>query len=711
MVASPDEPGTDLAARRDEPEHAARRPGAARAWDVLAHGLPLAALLVGPDGRIALTNRYGALVLGRVLTPGRENFLAGGYDEQPPWLTDLLARVADDDVRDRPHPVSLETIEGPRRYEAYVDRVALPEHGPEASGYALALLEVTTRRADELALRRASTVFANTTNAIVVTDGHGRIVQVNPAFTATFGWRELDVIGHLADEVLRTSVWTDVAGEDGEVGRTGRWNGEATLETARAGRVSGWLTLSDVRDGDQGRDVIAVFTDITPLKDSEARLDHLARHDPLTGLVNRVVAMERLQLALHLAARSDGGVAVLFLDLDRFKEVNDGLGHAAGDRALREVASRLAGRLRAHDVLARLGGDEFLVVADGLASAAQAQVIADKLLAELRQPVTVDGRDVVLTASVGISVYPRDAADADTLVRNADAAMYEAKETGRNRARFYTPELTERASERLLMETELRRTVAAQGLSLHYQPIVTVSPTRLVRLEALLRWTNERVGPIPPSDFIPLAEDIGLMPELGAWVLDEALRQLAEWRAAGVDVPGVAVNASPTQIETPGFVETVVDRLEQHGIAPGDLEVEVTEGTLFRAQSQGALVLHRLADAGVRIAIDDFGSGYSSLARLEELPVDVLKIDRAFVSGLGPSAEGQHRRAVVTALIDLAHAHRLRVTAEGIERPDELAALAEAGCEFAQGYLISRPVPADDVPDLVGRLRGTSAAD
>lgn len=677
----------------------------------LVESLPLPAMLVDPTGRIDMANRFAAQLLGRDAVPGGEYYAGPRAEERPPWIREVIERFERRRISGEASTdaigVTLDTAHGPRQFEAYVDLMQDISH--KFVGYAVALLDVTQRHEDEFALRRASTVFTSTTNAILITDGEGTITQVNPAFTATFGWSEAEAAGVSADQLLGTSVWAAVAGEHDDVGRSGRWSGEATLTTAHGSAVTGWLSVSDVRNADGARDVIAVFTDVTPLKDSEARLDHLARHDPLTGLANRVVALEQLQLALRSAHRGRRAVAVLFLDLDRFKEINDSLGHSAGDQALQQVAERLSARLRSGDVLARLGGDEFLVVAEGLASIDEAEVVANKVLGALREPVSVDGREFVLTASIGISVFPGDAADADSLIRNADAAMYEAKEHGRNRARFYSPELTERASQRLLLESELRRAINADALSLDYQPIVALPEVRLARLEALLRWTSDRIGPVLPATFVPLIEDIGLMPEVGAWVLDRALGQLAQWRAAGVDIPGVSVNVSPAQIEQPGFIESVAELLARHRIPPEDLELEVTEGTVFRVRAHGAALLHHISDSGVRIAIDDFGAGYSSLARLEELPLDTLKIDRAFVSGLGPSSEGERRQAVMDALIDLAHAHRLRVTAEGIERPDELAALAHAGCEFAQGFLISMPVPASQVPDLVARISSLEA--
>jgi len=434
----------------------------------------------------------------------------------------------------------------------------------------------------------------------------------------------------------------------------------------------------------------ALEAEIAERRGAEARLDHLAHHDPLTGLPNRLMFAEQLGRGIARAARAERQLAVLFVDLDRFKEVNDTLGHAIGDELLVAVTRRLSSRLRAGDLLARLGGDEFVCVLEDVKDAHEAGGVADTLIALLSEPFEIAGNELFIAASVGVCLYPGDGTDVDTLVRNADTAMYQAKAHGRGRSHFYTPEMTTYAQERVRIETLLRRAVALGELALHYQVKVDMAG-RPTGAEALLRWHNAELGDVPPLRFIPLAEDSGLIVELGAWALRAACRQAVEWRAAGLVVPRISVNLSVKQIERGDIVATVRAALEESGLPPDALELEITESVIMDIDDALA-VLEQLDRLGVHLAIDDFGTGYSSLAYLKELPIDTLKIDRRFVVGIGANTGDQ---AIIQAVIALARSLRLKTVAEGVDSAHQAAFLAAQGCDEIQGYFFGKPLPPD----------------
>jgi diguanylate cyclase (GGDEF)-like protein len=424
---------------------------------------------------------------------------------------------------------------------------------------------------------------------------------------------------------------------------------------------------------------------------AEQRLDHLAHHDPLTGLPNRLMFAEQLRKSLSLAARGNRQLAVLFIDLDRFKEVNDTLGHAVGDELLVAVTRRLVTHLRTGDSLARLGGDEFICVIEDTHDAREIGIVADKLIELLSQPFQIVEHELYVAASIGICMYPADGEDVDTLVRNADTAMYQAKAHGRSRSHFYTPEMTTYAQERIRLEALLRRAIAADELSLNYQLKVDIEgqPTGA---EALLRWNSAELGHVPPIRFIPLAEETGFIVELGEWVLRQACRQMVSWRAAGLNIAKISVNISVKQLERGDIVETVRTVLAETGLEAEALELEITESVIMNIEDALA-ILEKLNQLGVQLAVDDFGTGYSSLAYLKLLPIDTLKIDRSFVIGIGETPGDE---AIIRTIVALARSLKLTTVAEGVDSAHQVAFLRAHGCDQIQGYFFGKPQPADE---------------
>jgi diguanylate cyclase (GGDEF)-like protein len=436
---------------------------------------------------------------------------------------------------------------------------------------------------------------------------------------------------------------------------------------------------------------VELRAEIAERRNAEVRLDHLAHHDPLTGLPNRLMFREQLRHSLNLAARNQRQLAVLFIDLDRFKEVNDTLGHAIGDELLVAVTQRLAAHLRTADTLARLGGDEFICVIEDLKDNHEAQRVADKLIELLSQPFMIREHELFVAASVGICLYPDDGEDVDTLVRNADTAMYQAKAHGRGRSHFYTPEMTRQAQERSHLDNLLRRAIETDELSVHYQVKVDMSG-QPVGAEALLRWRSAELGNVSPVRFIPLAEETGFIVPLGEWVLRQACVQMMAWRGAGMVIPKVSVNLSVKQIERSDVVDMVRRVLAETGLEATSLELEITESVIMNMED-ALTILEGLNDLGVQLAIDDFGTGYSSLAYLKMLPIDTLKIDRAFVIGIGQNAGDE---AIIRAIIALARSLQLETVAEGVDSDHQVGFLRGHGCDQIQGFLFGKPQPADE---------------
>jgi len=532
-----------------------------------------------------------------------------------------------------------------------------------------------------------------------------RLLYVSPAFERIWGmpneavyrdWRAWTQGVHPDDRERVVAAMNGQEESDFEIGfRVVRPDGDERHVQMRVYRV---------RDG-AGRNVrrCGVVQDVTEKKRQEARIEHLAYHDALTGLPNRALLMDRLAQALAHGQRQQQQVAVVFIDLDRFKLVNDSLGHLAGDELLKEVARRLRGVLREDDTVARVGGDEFQVVLNDVTDSRDAALVAEKLMHVLGRPMLVDGQELHVTASLGLALYPRDGATADLLLKYADTALYEAKGEGRNAYRFFSPEMNAQAHGRLRMENDLRRAIERGELELHYQPQLDLATGEVPAVEALLRWRHPEKGLVPPNAFIPLAEETGLVLGLGEWVLGEACRQLARWRAQGLGSLRVAVNISARQLQRPGLDAVVRHALAESGLAPCSLELEITESSVMLDPQHARSVLQSLRDLGVLLSIDDFGTGYSSLAYLKRLPLDRLKIDRSFIHGI--PADGDDA-AIVETIIVMTHKLGLRVIAEGVETLEQRLQLLRQGCDEVQGFLLAAPVPAAQIPGVLETLRG-----
>ena len=432
--------------------------------------------------------------------------------------------------------------------------------------------------------------------------------------------------------------------------------------------------------------------EIVERRTAQVRLDHLAHHDLLTGLPNRLSFHQHLERSLHRAERHKQKLAVMFIDLDQFKDVNDSLGHAVGDELLKLVAARLTHDLRTGDVLARLGGDEFICLLEEIRTPADAGSVSLKFIEALRTPFAVGGHDLTVSASLGISVFPDDGDSVDTLMRNADTAMYRAKAHGRNTVQFYAPEMTAFALERLRLESLLRRSVGKGEMSLHYQPQVDSVSGALLGAEALMRWNSAELGQVPPARFIPVAEEAGFIVALGEWVLREACRQVAQWDKAGWRLPKISVNVSARQVDRTDLTALVRSVCADSGLSPERIELEVTESVIM-ASDKALPMMKSLRALGVKLSVDDFGTGYSSLAYLNRLPISKLKIDRAFVVGIG---EGRGDESIINTVIALARNLGLEVIAEGVETAAQASFLSGAGCPNVQGYLHGRPIAADD---------------
>jgi diguanylate cyclase (GGDEF)-like protein len=470
---------------------------------------------------------------------------------------------------------------------------------------------------------------------------------------------------------------------------------DVEMELVREGRpvgtILGYAAPLFDEDG-QTRGAIGAALDITGRKRAEEEVRRLAYHDGLTDLPNRLLFQDRLALALVQARRLGQGLAVLFLDLDRFKVINDSLGHSLGDRLLQAVAGRLKSCLREGDTVARLGGDEFTLLLPGTADAGSAARVAEKLLEVLRQPLDLEGRELFLSGSIGVALYPDDGEDAEALVKNADTAMYRAKEEGRDTFRLYAPAMNAQALRRLAMENALRRALANRELELYYQPILEIGSGRAHAVEALLRWRHPTIGLVPPDEFIPLAEVTGLMLTLGPWVLETALRQVRRWHDAGRRHLVVAVNLSSRQLHQPDLADQVLKTLADTGVSPHCLDLELTETSAMAGPDYALESLRRLKAAGVRISVDDFGTGYSSLSHLRRLPIHSLKIDKSFIRDIHSDPDDA---AITAAIVALAHTLKLQVVAEGVETAEQLEFLRAQGCDRAQGFHLGEPRPPD----------------
>ncbi|CAA7620516.1 EAL domain-containing protein [Magnetospirillum sp. UT-4] len=554
--------------------------------------------------------------------------------------------------------------------------------------------DISERKRIEAEMRLAANVVRNTSEGVVVTNGDGIILSVNPAFTDITGYLESEAIGQ-TPRILRSDLHEDGFYADMWkcLKEAGEWQGEVWNRRKSGEVYAQWLTISPI-PGANGRpeQFVGLFSDLTELRRKDEQIRHYAYHDPLTGLPNRLLLQDRLSHAIEVAKRERTRLAVLFIDLDRFKIVNDSLGHDAGDTLLVEITGRLKDGLRRSDTIARLGGDEFVVILTGFTNAAEIADIAAKIISSVERPVAVKGHSVNVGASIGISLYPQDGEDGAILMRSADTAMYGAKNAGRSTFSFFDASMNGAALERLELEEALRRAIERGEFALHYQPKINLDAGLAVGAEALIRWHTPDGRTVPPTQFIPIAEETGLIEHIGEWVIEEAVRQIADWRRRGLGELKVAVNVSARQFHNGLLPDRISAVLDKHGVPPSALEVELTESTVMADPDSTIRQMGRLRTIGIEVSIDDFGVGYSNLSNLKILPLGTVKIDRSFVTGV---ATHPHNAAIVEAIIGLAGALGMKVVAEGVESDADEAHLVARKCHIAQGFKYAQPLPAD----------------
>tara|TARA_R110001592_G_C13171346_1_gene749886 strand:- start:647 stop:3157 length:2511 start_codon:yes stop_codon:yes gene_type:complete len=550
-------------------------------------------------------------------------------------------------------------------------------------------------------LKLAQVVFQNALEALVVTDMNGIIESVNPAYTTMTGYSAEEVIGNKIsivksdkqDNAFYKQLWTQLTEE-------GHWQGEIWNRRKNGDDYPQLLTINtSYEQNNSPSHYVGVMTDITQIKNSEAHLQHLAHYDSLTDLPNRVLLQIQLQHALNLAKRTRDQLAVLFIDLDRFKNINDSLGHSYGDELLVSLSQRLLENLAVPDSLCRMGGDEFILIIENLRSPEEAAEMAQLIIKVLEQPfVLSEEHEVFVNASIGICLYPHDGKTSETLIKNADIAMYQAKQEGRNTYRFYTPELTDQVRQRLEMEAKLRRALTNEEFILHYQPQVESSSGLIIGCEALVRWQPKDHDLVSPAEFIPLAEETGLIVPIGKWVLNQACTQAKKWMDSGYFFGKISVNLSVRQLYHEDITKTVSEILQQTGLPSERLKLELTESMIMEGGSKAVNLLQSLKDLGVSLSLDDFGTGYSSLSYLKRFPLDELKIDQSFLRDLTDNKVDQ---GIVTIIIDMAKTFNLKVIAEGVETKTQLEFLIEKQCTASQGYYFSRPVDAEMIAILL----------
>lgn len=584
------------------------------------------------------------------------------------------------------------TKEGAEYWESVSISPVRDEQGAIAN-YIAVKEDITHRKLAEDQLSMNAAVFETASEGIMVTDADNLIKTVNPAFSRITGYSEHEVLGKNPkilssgrhDRAFYYQMWDQIKDE-------GYWSGEVWNRRKDGGEYPEWLSIVVIKDeAGEVKEYVSVFSDITKRKRDEEQIMRQAYYDALTGLPNRSLLFDRLAQGTIAARREGWLLALLFIDLDRFKEINDTLGHVVGDELLQDVSSRLKDCVREVDTVARFGGDEFVLLLQDLNEVNDAAVVADKVIDVLSEPFVLAGREVHIGASIGITLYPTDADNAEAMLRNADMAMYRAKEAGRNRYQYFTQGMQEQVAARVGMERDLRQALERDELELYYQPIIETETKELVSVEALLRWNHPTIGMVPPDKFIPLAEENGLIGVIGDWVLKTACAQARVWRDSGVSI-GVSVNLSYGQRSMGLSSWSLASILKDTGLEGEALTLEITEGLLMEDSSDVIEWLLGFKRLGVSLSVDDFGTGYSSLSYLKKFPVDVLKIDRSFIKDM---VDNQEDASLVSAILAMGKSLGLKLVAEGVEDDKQMKMLTEYRCDYLQGYLLGIPMPAD----------------
>lgn len=588
-------------------------------------------------------------------------------------------------------------------FEVFI-KVLVNEDGGQR-GRLITISDLTLSRQLNQRLELFGSVFENTAEGIMVTDAKKRIIEVNEAFTQITGYSSQEVLkkqpsflsSGRQDRGFYRDMWRSIK-------ETGRWSGEIWNRNKSGKVYPEFLTVNSIKNSaGKVTNYVGIFADISKLKNSQARIERLSYYDELTELPNRSLLIERIEHTIRHAKRTDTRCAVVMLDLDRFKNINESYGHTIGDKLIRDVSQNLQSVVRDGDTLARIGGDEFVLLFESVADVSRLGFVTDRIQKALATPIDLPDQTVNITASMGICVYPEDGSNASELLKNADAAMFHAKGLGRNTYHFYTEELTRKAFEVLLLENDLRQAIEHNELELYYQPQVDLRTGKVVGAEALIRWNHKVLGTVSPARFIPIAEESGLIIEIGDWVLEEGCRQLHKWYTEGsIELSHLALNVAAMQLSRGGLVARLGELLSKYEFQAGRLELEVTEGFVMEKTERSINQLVAIQELGVTLAIDDFGTGYSSLSYLKDLPMDKLKIDQSFIRGVPHDSDDL---AITKTILALGQGLGLRVIAEGVETEEQAHFLLEAGCKYAQGYLFSKPLPADEFEAYLQRNR------
>ncbi len=566
--------------------------------------------------------------------------------------------------------------------------------------------DITDRKRAEEKLHLAAKIIENSNEALITTDNMGRVVDVNEAFCKITGYSREDVLSQMEDlfqlgiKESNSEIWETVFS-------TGAWQGEVWDKRKNGELYPKLLSVSSVKNNEGvGTHYVGTFSDITKIKKAEKHLQHLAHFDPLTNLPNRLLFRDRLQRALIEADRKKTIGALMLLDLDRFKNINDTLGHGAGDKLLMLVSERLTHSVRQSDTVARLGGDEFTVVLPEIPSNIAAANVARKISQSMSRPFNLDGREVFITTSIGITLYPHDGIQFDRLLQNADMALYHAKALGKNNFQFFSEEMNTEAIELSDLEDALRGAIERDEFVVYYQPRLDLRTGEIMNVEALLRWRHPRLGMVLPGHFISVAEETGAIVPIGAWVLETACAQVKQWQEMGLPRIGVAVNVSARQLNQGDLIDTITRVVSKTGLHPSSLELELTESVAMKDAARSIDFFTELKKMGIHISIDDFGTGYSSLSYLKRFPIDKLKIDKSFVNGIVKDSDDE---AIVEAIIAVAHSLKLKVVAEGVETKEQLSFLRTHHCDEWQGFHFSPAVPAEDITQMLQKPRITLA--